>query len=170
MERIQEQMEAYWGEKILARRCETLKKIVFASAAGTKDFFCRAFRKERNLDMKLTALRGYALEADEQEVTILADKLLELLTKRTQQAPFKYQEYEVMRSAYLLPYLLKTYSYQCFVELNEQVEKQYQALPECFKNVFTCDENGNRYAVRDTEEAKQSIREFLNNRKTYLDC
>lgn len=115
--------------------------------------------------MKMTALRGYAHYASEEEVTVLAEKALELLKKRPLHTPCDYQEYEPMRSVFLLPYLIQKYRYACFDELSEQLEKQYNDMPDCFKGIFTLDENGNSYMLRDTKEVSRSIGEFLDSRK-----
>ena len=65
-----------------------------------------------------------------------------------------------MRAAYLLPYLVKTYKYQCLIELNEQVEKQYNAMPDVFKNIYSYDEDGNCYQIRNPEEVNRELDEF----------
>lgn len=50
--------------------------------------------------MKLTAVRGYAFYAREDEVAALMENLLALLKKRPEKTPYNYQEYEVMRSRF----------------------------------------------------------------------
>ncbi len=72
----------------------------------------------------------------------------------------KNQEYEIMRSKFLMPYLLEKYDYKCFHEFSQQLEKQYNAMPDVFKNIFSCDEFGNTYQIRDLEEVKKSQRDF----------
>jgi len=125
-----------------------------------KDFFLRAFKKERYLDMKLSAVRGYAAYASEDEVTVLMEKMLELLKKRHEKTPYNYTEYEPMRSVFLMPYLLEHYHYSCFQSFHMQLEKQYNEMPECFKNIFSLDETGNIYEIRDQKEVQQSWNAF----------
>ncbi|MBO5210354.1 MAG: hypothetical protein J6B80_00320 [Clostridia bacterium] len=61
-----------------------------------------------------------------------------------------------------MPYLLKHYDYECFYLFNKQLEKQYNDMPDCFKNIFTLDENGNMYSIRDPEEVTKSWEDFRN--------
>ena len=42
----------------------------------------------------------------------------------------------------------------------EQVEKQYEAMPDVFKNIYSYDENGEFYQIRDSEEVKKSMDDF----------
>ena len=111
--------------------------------------------------MKLTAVRGYAFYSSEDEVEILMSKLLDLLKKRPEHTPYNYQEYEIMRSKFLMPYLLEKYNYQCFKNFNKQLEKQYNDMPDVFKNIFSCDEFGNSYQIRDMKEVKESLKRFF---------
>lgn len=156
-----EAMQRYFAEKNVARRSALLRELVFACRPEGKDFFRRAFQKERYLDLKLTAVRGYAFYASEDEVVPLMEKLLALLQKRPERTPYDYQEYEVMRSQYLMPYLLEKYSYPCFRAFNAQLEAQYAALPEVFKHIFTCDERGNIQQLRDKKEVQAALAKFF---------
>ena len=58
-------------------------------------------------------------------------------------------------------YLVETYQYPCFIQLAEQVEKQYDVMPEVFKHIYSYDEFGNFYSIREPEEAKRSMEEFI---------
>ena len=144
----------------MARRSALLRELAFACPPEGKDFFRRAFQKERYLDLKLTAVRGYAFYASEDEVVPLMEKLLALLQKRPERTPYDYQEYEVMRSQYLMPYLLEKYSYPCFRAFNAQLEAQYAALPEVFKHIFICDERGNIQQLRDKRKSRPPWQNF----------
>ena len=110
--------------------------------------------------MKLSAVRGYAVYATEEEVCTLMNKLFELLKKRPEKTPYNYEEYETIRSVFLMPYLLEHYDYDCFRIFDMQLEKQYADMPDCFKNIFTLDELGNIRTIRDKEEVEKSWREF----------
>ena len=153
-------MEIYFQEKDLLKRNKILKQLVLDMPANGKDFFLKAFKKERYLDMRLTAVRGYAAYATEDEVAVLMQKLLVILKKSAENTPYNYGEYEPMRSVFLMPYLLEHYNYPCFQLFNMQLEKQYNDMPECFKNIFTLDEFGNLCEIRDNEEISKSWREF----------
>lgn len=65
-----------------------LKEAVLNFRENDKEFFPAAFKRERFLDMKLTALRGYAEYASEKDVNVLMTKMLELLIKRGNQIDF----------------------------------------------------------------------------------
>lgn len=60
-----------------------------------------------------------------------------------------------------MPYLLEKYHYNCFHEFCEQLEKQYNNMPNVFKNIFSCDEFGNSYAIGDPSEVKVSLDRFF---------
>ena len=158
--RCENLMESYFQEKEVSKRYEILKQLLLDTPANAKDFFLKAYKKERYLDMKLSAVRGYAVYATEEEVEALMNKLLELLKKRTEKTPYNYTEYEPMRSVFLMPYLLNHYDYECFRVFNNQLEKQYDDMPNCFKGIFTLDEFGNVRSLRDKEEVEKSWRDF----------
>ena len=149
-------IEIYFQEKDVSKRNIMLKNLLCDMPPDAKEFFLKVFKKERYLDMKLAAVRGYTAYATEGEVAVLMKKMLELLKKRPEKTPYSYAEYEPMRSVFLMPYLLEKYNYPCFQEFNEQLEKQYHDMPDCFKNIFTLDEFGNVHNIRDNEEVKQS--------------
>ena len=98
--------------------------------------------------MKLTAVRGYAEYASEEEVNTLMSKMLELLKKRAVTTKNDYQEYEPMRSPFLMPYLLEKYNYKCFRDFSDQLEKQYDAMDDEWKGIFTLDEKGKLVELR----------------------
>ena len=153
-------MESYFQEKEVSKRSEILTQLLLDMPVNAKDFFLKVFQKERYLDMKLSAVRGYAVFATEDEVSALMNKLLELLKKRPEKTPYNYTEYEPMRSVFLMPYLLEHYGYECFRVFNDQLEKQYDDMPNCFKGIFTLDELGNVRSLRNKEEVEKSWREF----------
>lgn len=153
-------METYFQEKEVSKRNEILRQLLLNMPVNATDFFLKVFKKERYLDMKLRAVRGYAVCATEEEVSTLMNKLLELLKRRPEKTPYNYTEYEPMRSVFLMKYLLKHYDYECFRVFDIQLEKQYDDMPDCFKNIFTLDELGNVCTIRDKEEVEKSWRDF----------
>lgn len=158
-------MEIYFQEKDIFQRNQILTYLLCHMPADAKMFFLKAFKKERYLDMKLRAVRGYAVYATECEVDVLMKKLLELLKKRSGSTSYNYSEFESMRSVFLMPYLLQRYNYECFHVFHDQLEKQYNAMPDCFKNIFSLDEYGQMYHIRDSEEVKQSWNQFWHDRE-----
>ncbi|MEI2365023.1 MULTISPECIES: hypothetical protein [Niallia] len=161
-------METYYNTKDIAKRNALLKQLVFDLPDDGKDFFLRAYKKERYLDMRLTAIRGYAAFASEEEVAILMNRMLEILKKIPESTPYNYQEYEILRSAFLMPYLLEKYNYDCFKKFNEQLEKQYDAMPEVFKGIFTCNEKGEHIQLVLPAAVQKRIRAFLRGSKISL--
>lgn len=158
--RYEDLMESYFQEKEVSKRNTILKQLLLDTPSNAKDFFLKAFKRERYLEMKLSAVRGYAVYATEEEVSTLMSKLLELLKKRPEKTPYNYTEYEPMRSVFLMPYLLEHYDYECFRIFNSQLEKQYDDMPNCFKGIFTLDEFGNTRSLRDKKEVEESWRDF----------
>jgi hypothetical protein len=159
-------IEQYFSQKDVTKRHLLLKEITFKCEYASKEFFENAFEKERKLEEKLTALRGFAYYASEQEVEPYANKLRESILKIPKTTPYAYNLYEDIRAAYLLPYLVKTYNYPCFIELRNQVEKQYEDMPDVFKNIYSYDENGQFYQIRDPREVKRAIDEFLRQKRS----
>ena len=158
---IEKLIEQYFEQKDVVKRHQLLKEIMFNCEYASKEFFEKAFKKERKLEEKLIALRGFAYFATESEVEIYSDKILKSVVKIPNSTPYAYNIYEDMRAAYLLPYLVKTYNYPCFVRLRDQVEKQYSDMPDVFKNIYSWDENGKFYQIRDPKEVRESIDAFF---------
>lgn len=157
---INEKISDYEKSKDLATRNNTLKTLVFEKDEALKNFFLKAFKRERYLDMKLTAARGYAQYASENDVVPLMKKFMELLKKRQETTPYNYQEYEMIRSAFGLPYLIETYGYNCFKEVFAQEEIQYNSMPDCFKGIFTYDKKGEYVQLISHEESKRRMDDF----------
>lgn len=63
----------------------------------------------------------------------------------------------MLRSPFLMPFLLRNYPYPCFKEFHDRLERQYHAMPEVFKGIFTLDERGEPVLLMDTEEAKKRL-------------
>ncbi|SIT80939.1 hypothetical protein [Edaphobacillus lindanitolerans] len=150
----------YFNTKDIAKRNALLKQSILDLPEDGKEFFLKAYKKERYLDMRLTAIRGYAAFASEEEVAALMKKMLEILKKRPDRTPYNYEEYEIMRSAFLMPYLLEKYPYDCFKRFHEQLEEQYEAMPDAFKGIFTCNEKGEHIQLLPPATARKRIEDF----------
>lgn len=72
--------------------------------------------------------------------------------------------YEFLRSAFGFPLLIKKYGYSCFEKVYQQVEKQYQDMPEAFKGHLTFDEDGKQVSLRTPMKIKQMIDRFYESR------
>ncbi|NEU26743.1 hypothetical protein FKV70_09680 [Paenibacillus ottowii] len=66
-----------------------------------------------------------------------------------------------------MPLLIKKYGYSCFEKALQQVEKQYQDMPEAFRGHFTFDDNGKAVQLRTPNETKQMIERFYASQHRY---
>lgn len=153
--------ELYFKLKNIALRNQILYGLIRCKELELKDFFQKAYKKERYLDMRLLAIHGLAHYASEEEIDKVMDHFLKILIKRPETTPYNYQEYEFLRSAFGLPLLVKKYGYLCFEKVLQQVEKQYQDMPEAFKGHFTFDEDGKAVQLRLPGETKKMIDRFF---------
>lgn len=155
-------VELYSSSKNLSTRNIILKILVWYEQYNLESFFLQAFKKERYLDMRLWAIRGYANYATETEVEKLMSKFHEILVKRPENTPYNYQEYEQIRSVFGLPYLIERFGYPCFIKAYEQEEQQYNAMPDAFKGYFTLDDKGNHVSLKTSEEIDKLWNDFYN--------
>lgn len=152
----------YSGTKHLDIRNKILRLLYDFEFSELENFFNAAYKKERYLDMKIYALRGLSKFISEIEIEKLLQKFNQTLSKRQQSTPNNYQEYELLRGENSLPYLVEKYNYNCFKETLNQVNEQYNAMPEAFKGHFTIDENGEFVSLRTPEESSIMIKDFFN--------
>ncbi|AJW65128.1 hypothetical protein VO54_03702 [Elizabethkingia miricola] len=158
----------YNSAKQLDVRNRILKLLYDFDFERLKDFFANAYKKERYLDMKIYALRGLSNFIGEKDISKVLEKFNQTLAKRQETTPYNYQEYELLRGKNALPYLVEKFEYNCFKETLEQINKQYDAMPEAFKGHFTTDENGEIILLRKPEESKNIVEEFWEeDRKKY---
>ncbi|MNU90818.1 hypothetical protein D3C71_806950 [compost metagenome] len=155
--------DIYFKLKDMALRNQILGCLMHLShpELGLKQFFEDAYKKERYLDMKLKAIRGLANYATESEIEPIMAHFLKLLMKRPEHTPYNYQEYEFIRSACGLPYLIKKYGYSCFEQALMQEEQQYNEMPEVFKGHHTYDEDGNFIELRSADEVQEMLNHFF---------
>ncbi|WP_252508927.1 hypothetical protein [Paenibacillus peoriae] len=157
----------YFKMKNIALRNKILYGLIRCRNLELKDFFEKAYKKERYLDMRLLAIHGLAHYASEEEIEKVMDHFLKILIKRPETTPYNYQEYEFLRSAFGLPLLIKKYGYPCLKKALQQVEEQYQNMPEAFRGHFTFDENGKAVQLRSPKETKQMIERFFASQNRY---
>jgi hypothetical protein len=159
----------YNSTKQLDIRNKILKLLYDFDFVTLKEFFSNAYKKERYLDMKIYALRGLSKFVGEKEIAKLLEKFNLTLAKRQETTPYNYQEYELLKGKNALPFLVEKYGYECFTETLEQVNRQYNAMPEAFKGHFTTDENGETVMLRKPEEIKNIMDKFWEDyRKKYV--
>lgn len=152
----------YSATKQLDIRNKILRLLYDFDFPELKNFFDGAYKKERYLDMKIYALRGLSLFVSEKAIEKLRLKFNLTLLKRQETTPYNYQEYELLRGQNSLPYLIQKYNYNCFKETLNQVNEQYNAMPDAFKGHFTIDENGEFVSLKNPEESSKMIKEFFN--------
>ena len=157
-----EKMQAYFDTKDAAKRNTLLKELALACPPDGKDFFYRAFKRERYPDMKLTAVRGLCFLCTRRRGSGADGKSTGDSEKAAgkdavQLSGVRGDAVDVL----LLPYLMETYGYPCFAAFYAQLERQYDAMPEVFKHIFTCDERGNMRPLRDKQEVQKSLSEFF---------
>jgi hypothetical protein len=134
-----------------------------------KVFFFDAYKKARDLGMKIYALRGLSKFMSESEIDGLMQKFIEILQKRPKSTPYNYIEYEYLKGQNALPYLVNKYNYSCFSEALKQVDKQYDVMPEVFKGIFTINYDGELISLRSHNETRLMMDEFYEKeRKKYI--
>ncbi|SPY16753.1 Uncharacterised protein [Paenibacillus polymyxa] len=156
--------QLYFKMKIIALRNKILYGLIRCRHLELKDFFQKAYKKERYLDKRLLAIHGLVQYAPEEEIEKVTDHFLKILIKRPETTPYNYYEYEFLRSAFGFPLLIKKYGYSCFEKVYQQVEKQYQDMPEAFKGHLTFDEDGKQVSLRTPMKIKQMIDRFYESR------
>ena len=158
----------YNSAKQLDIRNKILKLLYDFNFPELNDFFNNAYKKEQYLDMKIYALRGLSNFITEKDISKLLVKFNLSLAKRQETTPYNYQEYELLKGKNALPYLTEKFGYDCFKETLEQVNRQYNAMPEAFKGHFTTDLNGEIVSLRKPEEVKNIMDKFWDaERKKY---
>lgn len=151
----------YTGSKQLDVRRQVLRLLYDCDFQALDEFFTQAYRKERYLDMKVYALRGLARRSEEKQLQRLLEGFRQTLAKRQQSTPYNYQEYELLRGRNALPYLVERYGYACLRDTLEQVNRQYDAMPEAFKGHFTVDDDGTVVTLREPGASSALIRQFF---------
>jgi hypothetical protein len=151
----------YSATKQLDLRNKVLSLLYDFDFPQLKDFFDSAYKKERYLDMKIYALRGLSQFISEKDIEKLLHKFNLTLLKRQETTPYNYQEYEILRGQNSFPYLLEKYNYNCFKETLNQVNKQYNEMPDAFKGHFTIDEKGQVVLLRSPQESSKMIKDFF---------
>lgn len=155
----------YTNTKDISYRNKILKLLYGHQYPELQSFFEMACKKERYLDMKVYALRGWAQFAEEKEIGKLIDKLKASLAKREVTTPYNYQGYELLRGKNALPFLVEKYNYNSFKELLDQVNEQYERMPDAFKGHITTDEQGEIVILRAPGESSKMIRNFFDGMK-----
>lgn len=57
---------------------------------------------------------------------------------------------------------MQKFGYTCFKETLVQVNRQYDAMPEAFKNHFTTNEHGEIIRLKSETESTEIINTFMN--------
>ncbi|WP_336687395.1 hypothetical protein [Chryseobacterium bernardetii] len=164
-ENLNHLIRIYTNTKEISYRNKILKLLYDLQYPELHPFFEMACRKERYLDMKVYALRGWAQFAEEKDISRLVDRMKISLAKTEKTTPYNYQEYELLRGKNALPFLVEKYDYRSFRELLEQVNEQYERMPDAFKGHMTTDEYGEIVHLRVPGESSKIMREFFDGLK-----
>ena len=121
------------------------------------EFFAEAYARERYHSMKATALRGLAQFANEQEIADQLIKLRASLQKVEQSTPLNFSEYEMLLAPQSLPYVVQRYGYVSLNETLDQVNAQYERMPDPVKGLVTADESGNFIVLVSREEYRLRV-------------
>lgn len=151
----------YFKLKDISLRNGLLNSLSRSEFAELKDFFLKAYKRERYLDVRIVAVRGYSVKASEIEVGVLMNNFMSVLKKREQTTPCNYQEYEYLRSKAGLPFLVNRYKYPCFQNVLDQVEAQYERMPSAFKDIYTFEEDGTLVRIKSADEANKIIQDYF---------
>ena len=125
-------------------------------AFDLKTFYLENLKKSRRLAMKLFYIRGYAMYATEEELTPIMAKFRKSLEKN-----HDYIDYNYILSAAGLPYLVKTYGYDCFAETLEQARQEHEKIHPLLRGYFTLDEQMNQVNLLSAEEIRRRSDAFL---------
>lgn len=155
----------YFKLKDVALRNKILICLSKTDNKQLEQFFRKAYKKERYLDMRLIAVRALAKYVPETEIEKNMEHFLKILIKRPENTPYNYQEYEYLRSPSGLPYLVEKYEYLSFQKALQQVTKQYEDMPSAFKGHYTFDNDDNLIQLRTPEEVSKMIQEFFASNK-----
>jgi hypothetical protein len=137
-----ELVRIYWATKDLFFRNKILKLLVDCDLPELEEFFAAAYSRERYHSMKVTALRGLAQFAVEEDIAVRLTKLRESLRKVELSTPLNFVEYEELLSPFSLPYLVNRYGYASLIETLAQVRAQYDRMPDAAKGILTMTNTG----------------------------
>ena len=157
----------YLCEKCLSKkhvweiRFEHLRVLLLNSSTkkyDLKDFFSQRLKAARRLSMKLFYIRGYAMYATEEELMPVMEKFCGSLEKL-----HDYMDYNDILSVAGLPYLVKTYGYDCFREAYQKALDESANVP-CLLGLTTLNERMELVRHVSLEEMKRQIEVFLSDR------
>jgi hypothetical protein len=132
----------YRSSKDQAYRLKVLTLLFDHPDPELEGFFAEAYARERYLDMKVAALRGLAQFATEEEIDTRLAGFRKVLAKREMTTPLNFSEYEYLRQRSALPYLVERYGYPSLHRTLQQVQEQYDRMPDEVKGLIGEDENG----------------------------
>ncbi|MBE6866428.1 MAG: hypothetical protein E7492_05680 [Ruminococcaceae bacterium] len=101
-----------------------------------KQFYYENQKRSRRLWFRLFLIRGYAIYATEEELKPVINNFRELLKRN-----HDYIDYEDILSVAGLPYLVKTYNYDCCISALAVAKEEYLKTNEEYRGRFTRNEN-----------------------------
>ncbi|QQS04347.1 MAG: hypothetical protein IPK50_18960 [Fibrobacterota bacterium] len=150
----------YEATKNLPIRYRILRLLCLHDYPVLETFFKSAISRERYLDMKILAIKGYAQFASEKSLTKVMENFCDILAKRELSTPYNYGEYEFLRGKHALPFLAEKYGYASFLKALQQTNEQYERMPDAFKGIFTTNEFGEQVRLLTPEESSARINAF----------
>lgn len=154
-------MTIYQESKLPEIRSKVIRLLYNLTFPHLKAFFEAAYKRERDLDAKMLCLRGLAQFISEREIDKMLVKFNASLTKRALTTPYNYVEYSYLKGENALQYLVARYGYSSFNACLEQVDRQYNAMPPAFKEIFTTNEEGDVVELRSSKESTRLMDEFF---------
>lgn len=121
-----------------------------------KGFYLENLKKSRRLAMKIFFIRGYAMYATEEELNPVMEKFRNNLERN-----HDYIDYNYILSDAGIPYLVKTYGYDCFVQSLGKAKQEHEKIDPLLRGYFTLDEHLNQINLLTTEEIHQRTMAFL---------
>lgn len=120
-----------------------------------KDYLYSHISKCRRPWLKMFFIRTYAIFATEQELIPIVKKFELSLQKF-----HDYKDYEQILSKAGLPYLCKTYGYECFEHALSVAEKEYENIDPLLRGFFTLDEEGNMIQLLNMQQIRERMDAF----------
>lgn len=142
-------------------RNQILIAFIFQSDESLKGFFRKAFYTEKQLSYKLIAIRGYAQYVTEDEIIPLMEHFVKKFDDMGELSPYDYEQFEVMRSEFCMPYLVSQYGYDCFLNVQKTIDAHYAQMPEAYKGLFMQDQFGQYLPLLTDQELSARFRMMM---------
>ena len=140
-------------------RFEHLRVLLLNKSSYSYDlqsFYSNEIKKSRKIALKLFLIRGYSIYAEEEELAIIMKRFCSSLENN-----HDYIDYECILSVAGLPFLVKTYGYDCFVKALEKAKEEYQKIDPILRGFFTLNDKLEQVNLIPHEETIKRTQQFL---------